>query len=368
MVAHGETAIKHPFTGARKASQIPRTRGASYTASRYNGSMDYTFMGKTGVRVSRLGFGTMSFGGDADRAVSAAIFARCRDAGINFFDCANVYNDGQAECILGDLVGPCRDEVVLTTKAFFPTGSDPNARGSTRYHLVRSVEASLKRLNTDRIDVFFLHRFDERTALEETLRAVEQLVQSGKILYPAVSNFAAWQVARALGVAERLGFAPVVAIQPMYNLVKRTAEIELLPMAQAEDLAVFPYSPLGGGLLSGKYSPTRKPQAGRLFTNKMYEMRYQAAGNFAVAEAMTELAKEYGVHPATLAVSWVAKNSAVTAPLLGARNLEQLEPLLAAATYRLPEELSERLERLTPAPPPATDRNDESTQAAYGAR
>jgi aryl-alcohol dehydrogenase-like predicted oxidoreductase len=330
--------------------------------------MEYRFVGKTGVRVSRLGFGTMSFGGDADEPTSAQLFARCRDAGINLFDCANVYNAGRAEEILGKLVQSCRDEVVLTTKAYFPTGDGPNARGASRYHLVRSVEASLRRLGTDRIDLFFLHRFDDQTDLEETLRAVEHLVRSGKILYPAASNFAAWQVARALGIAERLGWSPLVAIQPMYNLVKRQAEVELLPMAEAERLAVFPYSPLGGGLLSGKFSATARPETARLVKNPMYATRYGEPSNFEVAERFTQFAKERGLHPVSLAIAWVSSHPGVTAPLLGARNLEQLEPALAAAELTLDATTRNAVSALSPTPAPATDRNEEATQANYGAR
>ena len=191
--------------------------------------MDYRYLGRTGVKVSRLCFGTMSFGGDADQEASLAMYSRVRDAGINFFDCADVYVGGRSEEILGRLVKGSRDELVISTKAYFPTSSDANARGATRYHLVRAVEASLRRLDTDRIDVFFLHRYDDVTPLEETLRAVEMLVQQGKILYPAVSNFAAWQTARALGIAERWGWQPIACTQPMYNLVKRQAEVEIFP-------------------------------------------------------------------------------------------------------------------------------------------
>ena len=326
------------------------------------------FLGRTGVKVSRLALGTMAFGGDADEATSGAIYARARDAGINLFDCANVYAGGRSETILGKLVAGHRDEVVLTTKAYFPTGKDANARGSSRFHLVRAVEASLRRLNTDRVDVFFLHRFDDRIDLEETLRAVEDLVRGGKVLYPAVSNFAAWQTTKALGVAARHGWAPVTCIQPMYNLVKRQAEVELLPMAESEGLGAFPYSPLGGGLLTGKYGVGRRPDAGRLVDNQMYGVRYGAEQNYEVAERFAAYAKDRGHHPATLAVAWVASHPAVTAPLVGARNLEQLEPLLAAADLELTAEVRAEISALSPAPPPATDRNEERSAHNYGAR
>src|SRR3954451_15755484 len=186
-------------------------------------------LGKTGVKVSRVALGAMSFGGDADEATAWQIYRAARDAGINLIDTADVYNEGRSEEFLGRFMrGGERDEVVLATKAYFPMGPGPNSRGSSRYHLVRAVEASLRRLQTDRIDLFYLHRFDDVTDIGETLRAVEDLVRAGKILYPACSNFSAWQVAHALGIARTEGFAPMVAVQPMYNLVKRTAEIELL--------------------------------------------------------------------------------------------------------------------------------------------
>ena len=330
--------------------------------------MEYVLLGQTGVKVSRLGFGTMSFGGDADEETSAQLFRRCREAGINFFDCADVYVKGESERILGRLVGDCRDEVVLASKAYFPTSEDPNARGASRYHLVRAVEASLRRLGTDRIDVFFLHRFDDVTALEETLRAVEDLVRQGKILYPAASNFAAWQVEKALGVAALHDWAPMVCIQPMYNLLKRQAEVELFPMAQAEGLGVIPYSPLAGGLLSGKYGTDRRPDEGRLTANAMYQTRYADPSNYEVADRFTALASERGVHPASLAIAWVASHPAVTAPLIGARNMQQLEACLAAEDVTVDDDLRARIAALTPEPPPATDRNEERTAHNYGTR
>ncbi len=330
--------------------------------------MEYRFLGSTGVRVSSLCLGTMAFGGDADEATSDAIFKRCREAGINTFDCADVYAKGRSEEILGKLVAPCRNEVVITTKAYFPTGDDPNARGTSRYHLVRAVEASLKRLATDRIDILYLHRFDEVTSLEETMRGVELLVRAGKILYPAVSNFAAWQTCKAMGIGQNHGWAPIVATQPMYNIVKRQAESEILPMAHAEGLGVFAYSPLAGGLLTGKYGVKTRPTSGRIVDNRMYGQRYGDAANFAVAERFCAYARERGHHPVSLAIAWVASHPAVTAPLIGARNLEQLEPCLQAATLSLEPHTREEISALSMAPASATDRNEESSPDNYGTR
>ena len=330
--------------------------------------MEYRFLGKTGVRVSKLAMGTMSFGGEADETPAAAMFGRCRDAGVNLFDCADVYQGGRSEEILGRLIEGCRDEVVVATKAYFPTSSDPNARGSSRYHLVRAVEASLRRLGTDRIDLFFLHRHDDMTALEETLRAVETLVNQGKILYPAVSNFSAWQTMKALGLAELRGLQPIVATQPMYNLAKRQAEVEILPSALSEGLAVIPYSPLGGGLLTGKYGADKRPDEGRLVDNLMYSTRYSAQLNYEIAEAFTALANERGVHPVSLAIAWVAAHPAVTAPLIGARDVAQLEPALASDEVAIDDELYRAIAALSPTPPPATDRNEETSEHNFGSR
>ncbi len=252
--------------------------------------MNYRTLGRTGVQVSPICFGAMSFGGDADEATAAAMFHRCRVAGVNFFDCADVYNGGRAEEILGRLIASCRDELVITTKVHFPTGPDVNARGLSRRHILLAVEASLRRLQTDRIDLYFLHGFDPKTPMEEPLAALDDLVRQGKILYPAVSNWAAWQIAKALGISAARDLARFECIQPMYSLVKRQAEVEILPMALAEGVGVISYSPLGGGLLSGKFSSTARPERGRLVENRVYQTRYGDAGYYEVADKLSEYA------------------------------------------------------------------------------
>ena len=209
--------------------------------------MEFRWLGRTGIKVSSLALGTMPFGAEADEAASAAMFRAARESGVNFFDCADVYAGGRAEEILGRLIKDVREEVVITSKAYFQAGPEVNAMGASRRHLLFSVEKSLRRLATERIDVYFVHRFDERTPLEETLRALDDLVRQGKILYTGASNFAAWQVEKALGVAAKAGCTPFHVVQPMYSLVKRQAEVEILPMAQAESLGVMTYSPLAGG-------------------------------------------------------------------------------------------------------------------------
>ncbi|MGC9334976.1 MAG: aldo/keto reductase [Anaerolineae bacterium] len=330
--------------------------------------MEYRYLGDTGIKVSALCMGTWLFGGETDEKTAAMMFNRCRDAGINLFDCADSYQGGRSEEILGRLIADCRDEVIITSKVYFPTGDHVNAAGASRRHIRASVEGSLRRLNTDTIDIYFIHRFDRQTAIEETLRALDDLVRQGKILYPAASNFAAWQVEKALGICAREGWAPFKCVQPMYNLVKRQAEVEILPMAEAENLGVLTYSPLGGGLLSGKYGMSRRPTSGRLVEDAIYGIRYGAEWMFDVAERFTMFAESHGYEPAALAVAWVGSHPTVTAPIIGARNVEQLEGSLAAAEIEMTPELRAQISALSHRPPSATDRNEERTPHNYGLR
>ncbi len=321
--------------------------------------MDYRLLGRTGVKVSPLCFGTMSFGDIADRAESARMFTRCREAGINFFDCANTYAGGRSEEILGELIADCRDEIVLTTKVVSRTGDDINQGGASRRHIQIAVEDSLRRLKTDRIDVYFLHHYDADTPIEEMLGALDDLARQGKILYPAVSNWSAWQVMKAQGIAAQRGLARIECLQPMYNLVKRQAEVEILPMAAEEQIGVIPYSPLGGGLLTGKYSGGSQPDSGRLLENRMYIKRYGLPDYHQTAADFSAYAEDRGLSPATLAVAWVMAHPAVTAPIIGARNLEQLEASLASLDVDMTPEWHAEISTLSATPPPAHDRLDE---------
>jgi aryl-alcohol dehydrogenase-like predicted oxidoreductase len=319
--------------------------------------MKTRLLGRTGVSVSQLCFGTMSFGGDADEATSTAMFKAVRDAGINFFDTANEYSKGRSEEILGRLMKGERDDLVITTKVFNPIRPDINARGGSRRHIAHAVEASLKRLQTDRIDVLFMHRYDAVTPIEETMRALEDLTRAGKIIYSAVSNWSAWQTQRAVDIQEKNGWSRLQVIQPMYNLVKRQAEVELLPMAEANGIGVMPYSPGAAGLLSGKYFMGHN--SGRLKTNKMYEARYGDEWMFEAAEKYVAFCKERSLHPVSTAVAWVGSHPAVTAPIIGARNLEQLKDSLAAADVKMTPELRAEIAALSRTPAPATDRSEE---------
>jgi aryl-alcohol dehydrogenase-like predicted oxidoreductase len=323
--------------------------------------MEYVTIGATGVQVSPVCFGTMSFGAEADESSAAAMFARVRDKGVNFFDTADVYAGGASEKILGRLIADCRDDVVITSKVFYPTGDGPNDTGLSRRHLMLAAEASLRRLGTDRIDFYFVHAFDDRTRIEQTLRALDDLVRQGKILYPAVSNWAAWQIATALGIQAREQLARFELIQPMYNLVRRQAEVEILPLARAEQLGVISYSPLGGGLLTGKYATTTRPAGGRLVDNARYADRYGLATDYATAEAFTAIAGRTGHQPASLAVAWAMANPDVTAPIIGARNLDQLDGSLAALDIDMTTDLYDQIAATSLTPPPATDRTEVQT-------
>jgi aryl-alcohol dehydrogenase-like predicted oxidoreductase len=324
--------------------------------------VNYRPLGRTGIRVSQLCLGTMPFGGDADEAQSARMYRACRDAGINFFDTADQYSKGRSEEILGELVRGHRDDVVIATKFFNPIGADLNARGGSRRHVSRAVEGSLKRLGTDRVEILYLHQTDPHTPIEETLRAMEDLVRAGKVVYPALSNHAAWVTQRALDVQERHGWARLQAIQPMYNLVKRQAEVEILPMAQANSLGVFPYSPAGGGLLTGKY--VEKGAQGRISTNKMYTDRYGDAWMHDVAAKFAAFCKQRGLHPMSVAVAWVAAHPAITAPIIGGRSLEQLQASLDSVKVAMTPELRAEIGELSRTPPPATDRLEEARAKA----
>jgi len=318
--------------------------------------MEFRPLGRSGVQVSELCFGTMSFGGDADESASTDMYSACRDAGINFFDTANRYTEGRSEEILGRLIAGHREELVIATKCYNPTGVDINARGSSRRHMTRAIEGSLKRLHTDRVDVLFMHQFDPRTPLEEIMRGLEDLVQSGKVLYPAVSNYSAWQTQKALGIQALNRYARLQLIEPMYNLVKRQAEVEILPMALDNELAAIPYSPVAGGLLSGKYAAGAGTNEGRLRTNITYGRRYDEPWAHQTAADFAAFCKDRGLHPVSAAVAWVGSHPAVTAPIIGARSVEQLMPSLASVELGMTGELRDEIAALSRTPPPATDR------------
>ena len=302
-----------------------------------------------GSPASPLCFGAMQFGGSADETGSREMYDACRATGINFFDTAHSYADGESERLLGRFAAAERDRVILATKANF-------AGGASAENIRQSFDESRRRLGVEAIDLYYLHRWDADTLLEATFETLAELRESGGIRHVGVSNYAAWQVMKAQAVARSFGLT-IAALQPMYNLVKRQAEVELLPMALSEGFAVAPYSPLGGGLLTGKYAAGG---TGRLTTDQRYSARYAPGWMHQAAERLALMARDEGVDAATLAVAWAARHPAVTAPIISARSAEQLAPSLAAATFPMDDALYARLAALTPAPPPATDRLEEA--------
>lgn len=323
--------------------------------------MEYALLGQTGVRVSRLCLGTMTFGNEADEDTARAIMSRAFELGINFFDIADIYNKGLTEEIVGHWLAEKREDIVLASKVYFPSGPGPNDRGSSRRHMILGVEKSLKRLKTDWLDILYLHHWDVDTSIEESLSALSYLVQQGKVLYCGVSNFSAWQTMKALGLSAQMGLAPIVCLQPMYNLVKRQSEVEILPMAQSEGLAVFPYSPIAAGLLTGKYL---RGEEGRIRQSAMYRERYKNAEYAEIASRFADYAASIGVNSAALAVAWVASHPAITAPIIGARNLEQFEQIATSLDVTLSVEQRARISALSVDPPLATDREKMETTLA----
>ncbi len=321
--------------------------------------MEYKSLGRTGIKVSELCFGTMSFGGRADKGESEKMYKTCREAGINFFDCADVYQKGVAEQYLGSFIAHERDKVVITTKTYGSMGEDVNEQGLSAKHIRQGVEASLKRLKTDYVDVLFLHNYDTTTDPEETLRSVERLLSDGKVLSIGVSNFAAYQVLQMLSTSRMQQFTPLSVIQPMYNIAKRMAEVELLPMAESEHLGVITYSPLGGGLLTGRYKDGYANASGRLVENQNYNKRYGGRFYEHVAREFSSLCSSRGLNEASVAVAWVMANKRVTAPIIGAAHTEHLKQSLQAASLILDPELLKAIDAISPPPPPANDRSEE---------
>ncbi len=324
--------------------------------------MEYIGFGSTGIRVSPVCLGTMTFGKEADETASLELMDRAFELGVNFFDTANIYNKGVTEQIVGRWLKSHRSAVVLASKAHFATGEGPNDRGSSRRHLLMEVDKILARLQTDWLDILYVHHWDPQTPVEETLSALTALVDAGKVRYCGVSNFSAWQVMKAVGVSQRKGFAPIACVQPMYNLVKRQAEVEILPMALSEGLAVCPYNPLAAGLLTGKY---RRGEKGRLDENPMYKVRYGNPLYAEIADRFVAYAREMGHSPAALAVAWVMAHPAVTSVIIGARNASQLQDTLGCLDIALSPAVWSEISGLSSEPPLATDRSEER-QAGKG--
>lgn len=292
--------------------------------------MEYRTFGRSGVRVSRLCMGTMTFGGQADEAQSRRMVDMCLDAGINFFDTANIYNDGESERILGRILKGRRDELVVASKVRYPTGDGPNDEGLSRVHIRRAIDATLTRLQMDHLDLYQAHQPDYETPIDVTLDAMDELVREGRVRCVGVSNFAAWQVCEAMHTAERRSVAAPVSVQPMYNMLMREIETELLPMCRAYNLATMAYNPLAGGLLTGKHERGTPTPGTRFGLLDSYRDRYWHERFFDVVDDLKDTASGAGVSMVELSLRWLLGREDLTCIILGASKPEQLEQNLAA--------------------------------------
>jgi aryl-alcohol dehydrogenase-like predicted oxidoreductase len=305
--------------------------------------MEFRTLGKTGTLVSTLCLGTMTFGSETDEKGSHEQLDRFLDAGGNFIDTADVYSAGVSETIIGAWLGAragVRDSVVIATKGRFPMGDGPNDHGLTRVHLSRALDASLRRLGTDHVDLYQAHAWDPLTPLEETLRFFDDAVRAGKIRYAGVSNFTGWQMQKAALLTDFLKLAPIVTLQPQYNLLARDIEFEVLPVCENEGIGVLPWSPLGGGWLTGKYRADQAPTgATRLGENPERGVEAYARRNtertWQVVDAVRSVAKARGVSMSVVALAWLVDRPAITSVILGARTLEQLDDNLGTAGVHL---------------------------------
>jgi aryl-alcohol dehydrogenase (NADP+) len=321
--------------------------------------MEHIRLGRTGLQVSRLCLGTMTFGLQCDEPTTVAILNRAAEGGITFLDTADVYplggdltTVGRTEEIIGRWLKGKREDVILATKCSGRMGPQAWQQGNSRKHILTAVDASLRRLQTDYIDLYQLHAPDPHTPIDETVRAMDDLVRTGKVRYIGCSNFLSYQVARAIGRSEALGVARFDAVQPRYNLLFRQIERELLPLCAEEGIGVIPYNPIAGGLLSGKHHHGT-PTQGTRFTvgsaGATYQDRYWHEREFATVEQLRPLAHEAGMSLVQMAVAWVLANPAITAPIIGASTPEQLDDSLKAAETPLPAGLKQRLDDLTQA-------------------
>jgi aryl-alcohol dehydrogenase (NADP+) len=306
--------------------------------------MDIRSLGNTGLKVSGLCLGTMTFGNQADKKDSFQILDKAYAAGVYFIDTADVYPIGReshavagaTESIIGEWLQGKRDKVVLATKCFGSMGTGPNERGLSRKHIMTSVEDSLRRLKTDYLDLYQAHQFDPDTPMDETLRAFDDLVQQGKVRYIGISNWRAWQVAKANGIAERKNYARIVSVQPRYNLLFRMIEDDMVPMALDEGIGIISYNPLAGGMLTGRYGKNARIEEGTRFglrnnAGALYQERYWKEATFDAVERYRNWCGEYSLDPVTTAVKWVTQQPGITSAIIGASRPEQLDASLQAA-------------------------------------
>lgn len=310
--------------------------------------MEYRNLGRAGVKVSEICLGTMTFGNGADQDETTRMVHAAFDAGVNFFDTANAYVWGKSEAMLGVALKGKRHQAVVASKVFNPMGPGPNDSGGSRLHIKQEIEASLKRLQTDYIDIHYVHHVDHHTPIEETLRAFEDLVREGKILYTACSNFEAWRLIDALWVAQSRGWDKFVTYQPQYSLVVRDIDEEIVPACQAKGLGVVAWSPLASGYLAGKYTPgSLKVQGTRSAEGWGFQGRFFAPNHAEILQVLLDTAKEIGRTPAQTALRWVMDQPFMTSAIVGARNADQLADTLKAGGWRLPPEALEKLNKVS---------------------
>jgi aryl-alcohol dehydrogenase-like predicted oxidoreductase len=301
-------------------------------------------LGSSGLHVSALGLGTNAFGKRADAAESVRIVHAALDQGITFIDTANIYAGTESERLIGQaLAGGRRHEAILATKAGLPRGQGPNERGASRHHLMRELEGSLQRLQTDYIDLYQIHTFDPNTPLDETLRCLDDMVRAGKVRYIGASNYAAWEMMKALGVSERLGLNRYVSNQICYSLADRSPEREIVPMSLDAGIGIIPYYPLAGGILTGKYSGSAVPKGSRADTDPNFR-RFLTENRLQLGNAVSRIAAELGCAPGALAIAWLMNRPAVSSVIVGVTSVAQMEENLAAVTLELSEEVLRQLD------------------------
>ncbi len=311
--------------------------------------MDYRNLGRSGLKVSAMSLGCNAFGGRADAATSVAIVHAALEAGINLIDTADTYVDGESERIVGQALKDRRSKAILATKGWFPMGPGPNDSGASRQHILDAVDNSLRRLQTDYIDLYQMHNWDPHTPLEETLRVLDDLVRAGKVRYIGCSNYAGWQIAKAVGMSDRLGYARMISNQPEYSPVQRQIEREVLPAGISEGVGQIVYFPLGGGLLTGKYRQGEAPPAdSRAVTQaSRFVGRWLTDRNFALVHGMEAIAQEVGTSLIHLTLAWVMARPGVTSAITGATKVAQFIDNIGACAIKLSPEVIRKVDQLS---------------------
>lgn len=313
--------------------------------------MKYRNLGRSGLKVSEICLGTMTFGHTTDETEARAIVDAALDAGVNFFDTANGYTKGASETILGEILKGRRQQAVIATKGFNPMSDGPNDSGGSRQHLMQAVDDSLRRLQTDYIDVYYIHHVDADTPLDETLRALDDLVRQGKIRYIACSNYEAWRLMEAMWISDTKGFERFVCYQPQYNLVVRDIEAELVPVCELKGIGIVPWGPLAGGFLTGKYKPGERSAPGsRSEENWVFMGRMFGPNADATLAKLLELSDQLACTPGALAIRWVLEQTAVSSAIVGARTSEQFKSSLKAASLSAPEDVLKQLSEVSELP------------------